>query len=89
VSGRDSRDVFRPAGWVRAAALVGRLAERTTRRPLGALDEGEVRLRVAKRLGRAVDGDDPGLRALLADAAEAPLTSLGRVWLGASWSGAA
>ncbi len=84
VSGRDSGDGFRgfrPAGWVRAAALVGRLAERTTGRPLGALDEDEVRARVAKRLGRAVEGDDPGLRALLADAAEAPLTSLGRVWL--------
>jgi hypothetical protein len=81
VSGRESGDGLRAAGWVRAAALVGRLAERRTGRPLGALDEGEVRARVAKRLGRAVDRDDSGLRALLADAAEAPLTSLGRVWL--------
>ena len=76
-----SSDGFRPAGWVRAAALVGRLAEERTGRPLGALDESEVRRRVSKRLGRTVGGDDPGLRALLADAAEAPLTALGRVWL--------
>ncbi|SRR6266540_1310817 len=74
-------DGFRPAAWVSAAARVARLTEERVGLSLGRLDEREVRRRVSRRLGRTVVGDDPGLGVLLADLAEAPLTSLGRVWL--------
>jgi Sulfotransferase family len=72
---------FRPAAWVRAAARMGQLAEERAGLSLGRVDEQEVRRRASRRLGRPVVGDDPGLRVLLADAAKAPLTPLGRVWL--------
>jgi hypothetical protein len=74
-------DGFRPATWVRAAARVARLTEKRAGRSLGCLDEQEVRRSVSRRLGRPVVGDDPGLRVLLADLAQAPLTPLGRAWL--------
>jgi Sulfotransferase family len=72
---------FGPAAWVRAAVVVGRLAEQRTGRSLGRLDQQAVRRRVSRRLGRPLTGDDPGLRVLLADLAQAPPTPLGRVWL--------
>ena len=72
---------FRPARWVSRTAELGRAVERRTGRPMVLLDESDVRERVARRVGRAVDGDDPGLRILLADAARAGLTPVGRAWL--------
>jgi Sulfotransferase family len=74
-------DNFRPARWVSRTAELSRLVEKRTARPLVRLDESDVRERVARRVGRPVDGDDPGLRILLADAAQAGLTPLGRAWL--------
>jgi hypothetical protein len=74
-------DRFGPAAWVRAAAVAGRLAEERAGLNLGRLDEQEVRRRAARQLGHPIVGDDPGLRVLLADLAQAPLTPLGRVWL--------
>jgi hypothetical protein len=75
------RDGFGPAAWVRAAVVVGRLAEERAGLNFGRLDQHEVRRRASRRLGRPIIGDDPGLRVLLADLAQAPLTPLGRVWL--------
>jgi sulfotransferase family protein len=72
---------FGPAAWVRAAVVVGRLAEQRAGLKLGRLDQQEVRRRASRQLGRPISGDDPGLRVLLADLAQAPLTPLGRVWL--------
>ena len=60
---------------------MGQLAEERAGLSLGRVDDQEVRRRASRRLGRAVVGDDPGLRVLLADAAKASLTPLGRVWL--------
>jgi hypothetical protein len=74
-------DGFGPAAWVRAAAVVGRLAEQRAGLHLGRLDEQEVRRQASRQLGRPLIADDPGLRVLLADLAQAPLTPLGRVWL--------
>jgi hypothetical protein len=74
-------DRFGPAAWVRAAAVIGRLAEQRADLTLGRLDEQEVRRRASRQLGRPMVADDPGLRVLLADLAQAPLTPLGRVWL--------
>jgi hypothetical protein len=74
-------DRFGPAAWVRAAAVVGRLAEQRAGLHLGHLDEQEVRRRASRQLGRPIIGDDPGLRVLLADLAQAPLTPFGRLWL--------
>jgi hypothetical protein len=74
-------DGFGPAAWVRAAVVVGRLAEQRAGLKLGRLDQQEVRRRASRQLGRPIGGDDPGLRVLLADLAQAPLTPLGRVWL--------
>src|SRR5215207_10288825 len=74
-------DRFGPAAWVRAAAVVGRLAEQRAGLNFGRLDEQEVRRRASRQLERPILGDDPGLRVLLADLAQAPLTALGRVWL--------
>ena len=74
-------DGFGPAAWVRAAAVVGRLAEQQAGLTLGRLDEQEVRRRASRQLGRPIGADDPGLRILLADLTQAPLTPLGRVWL--------
>jgi len=80
--GEAARDGdFRPARWVSRTAELGRLVEKRAGRPLVRLDESDVRERVARRVGRAVDGDDPGLRVLLADAARAGLTPVGRGWL--------
>jgi hypothetical protein len=50
-------------------------------RSIGRLDEHEMRRRESRRLGRPVVGDDPGLRVLLTDLADARLTPIGRVWL--------
>jgi hypothetical protein len=61
--------------------VVGRLAEQRAGLELGRLDEQEVRRRASRQLGRPLIGNDPGLRVLLADLAQAPLTPLGRVWL--------
>jgi hypothetical protein len=72
---------FGPAAWVRAAAVVGRLAEQRAGLTLGLLDEQQVRRRAARQLGHPIVGDDPGLRVLLADLAQAPPTPLGRLWL--------
>ena len=80
---------FRPAAWVRAAARAGQLAEERAGLSLGHVSEQEVRRRASRRLGRPVVGDDPGLRVLLADAAKAPLTPLGRSGYATSWSAAA
>jgi hypothetical protein len=74
-------DRFGVAAWVRAAVVVGRLAEQRAGLRFGRLDEPEVRRRASRQLGRPIIGNDPGLRALLADLAQAPLTPLGRVWL--------
>jgi Sulfotransferase family len=74
-------DGFGPAAWVRAAVMVGRLAEERAGLNFGRLDEQEVRRGASRQLGRPLVGDDPGLRVLLADLAQAPLTPLGRVWL--------
>ena len=74
-------DGFGPAAWVRAAVVVGRLAEQRAGLKSGRLDKLEVRRRASRQLGRPLIGDDPGLRVLLADLAQAPLTPLGRVWL--------
>jgi hypothetical protein len=74
-------DRFGPAVWVRAAAVVGRLAEQRAGLHFGRLDEQEVRRRAFRQLGRPLIADDPGLRVLLADLAQAPPTPLGRVWL--------
>jgi hypothetical protein len=43
------------------------------------LDAADLRRRAARRLGRPIDTDDPGLDVLLADAATANLTDLGRL----------
>jgi sulfotransferase family protein len=72
---------FGPAAWVRATTVVGRLAEQRAGLNLGRLDEQEVRRRASRQLGRTITGDDPGLRLLLADLAQAPLTPMGRLWL--------
>jgi hypothetical protein len=77
----DEGDRFGPAAWVRAAVVVGRLAEQRAGLNSGRLDKLEVRRRASRQLGRPLIGDDPGLRVLLADLAQAPLTPLGRVWL--------
>jgi hypothetical protein len=74
-------DRFGPAAWVRAAAVIGRLAEQRADLTLGRLDGQEVRRRASRQLGRPMVADDPGLRVLLVDLAQAPLTPLGRVWL--------
>jgi hypothetical protein len=70
-------DGFGPAAWVRAAVVVGRLAEGRAGLEFGRLDEQEVRRRASRQLGRLLIADDPGLRVLLADLAQAPLTPLG------------
>src|SRR5215216_5280450 len=74
-------DRFGPAAWVRAAAVIGRLAEQRAGLNFARLDEQQVRRRASRQLGRPIVADDPGLRVLLADLARAPLTPLGRVWL--------
>jgi hypothetical protein len=61
--------------------VVGRLAEERAGLRFGRLDEQEVRRRASRQLGRPLIADDPGLRVLLADLAQAPLTPLGRLWL--------
>ena len=61
--------------------VVGRLAEERAGLRFGRLDEQEVRRRASRKLGRPLIADDPGLRVLLADLAQAPLTPLGRLWL--------
>ncbi|MFL6296007.1 MAG: sulfotransferase, partial [Actinomycetes bacterium] len=61
--------------------MVGRLAEERAGLRFGRLDEQEVRRRASRQLGRPLIADDPGLRVLLADLAQAPLTPLGRLWL--------
>jgi hypothetical protein len=60
---------------------LGRLAEHRAGLRLGRLDEQEVRRRASRELGYPAVGDDPGLRVLLADLAQVPLTPLGRLWL--------
>jgi hypothetical protein len=62
-------DGFGPAAWVRAAVVVGRLAEQRAGLKPGRLDKLEVRRRASRQLGRPIIGDDPGLRVLLADLA--------------------
>jgi len=74
-------DRFGPAAWVRAAAVIGRLAEQRAGLNFARLDEQQVRRRASRQLGHPIVADDPGLRVLLADLAQAPLTPLGRVWL--------
>src|SRR5215217_3423456 len=74
-------DGFAPAAWVSAAAVGGRLAEQRAGLNLGRLDEQKVRRRASRQLGHPIIGDDPGLRVLLADLAQAPPTPLGRRWL--------
>jgi Sulfotransferase family len=74
-------DGFGAAAWVRAAVVVGRLAEQRAGLHFGRLDEQQVRRRASRQLGRPIIGTDPGLRVLLADLAQAPLTPLGRIWL--------
>jgi hypothetical protein len=74
-------DGFGPAAWVRAAVVVGRLTEQRAGLKLGRLDQQEVRRMASRQLGRPLVGDDSGLRVLLADLVQAPLTPLGRVWL--------
>jgi hypothetical protein len=74
-------DRFRPAAWVRAAAMVGWLAEQRAGLNFGRLDEQEVRQGASRQLGHPIVGDDLGLRVLLADLVQAPLTPLGRLWL--------
>jgi hypothetical protein len=74
-------DRFGPAAWVRATVVVGRLAEERAGLRFGRLDEQEVRRRASRQLGRPLIADDPGLRVLLADLAQAPLMPLGRLWL--------
>lgn len=74
-------DSFRPATWVRAAAVVARPGEERAGRSIGRLDEQEVRRRASRRLRRPIVGDDPGLRVLLTDLADARLTLIGRIWL--------
>lgn len=61
--------------------VVGRLTEERAGLRFGRLDEQEVRRRASRQLGRPLIADDPGLRVLLADLAQAPLTPLGRLWL--------
>jgi hypothetical protein len=74
-------DDFGAAAWVRAAVVVGRLAEQRAGLKSGRLDKLEVHRMASRQLGRPLIGNDPGLRVLLADLAQAPLTPLGRVWL--------
>ena len=74
--GRDGPDPFRPARWVE---LVARTPRRVSDRPLVRLDAADLRRRAERQLGRPVDTPDPGLDVLIADAASADLTDLGRL----------
>ena len=67
-------DRFGPAAWVRATVVVGQLADERAGLRFGRLDEEEVRRRASRQLGRPLIADDSGLRVLLADLAQAPLT---------------
>ena len=74
--GREVADPFRPARWVE---FVGRARTTLSHRSAVRLDAADLRRRAARRLGRLVDSDDPGLDVLVADAATAGLTDLGRL----------
>jgi hypothetical protein len=65
----DEGDRFGAAAWVRAAVVVGRLAEQRAGLKSGRLDKLEVRRSASRQLGRPIIGNDPGLRVLLADLA--------------------
>ncbi len=71
-----SADPFRPARWVDA---VVRAKRRVSARSPVRLDAEDLRRRAAKRLGRPVEMNDPGLDILLADPATVDLTDLGRL----------
>jgi hypothetical protein len=73
---REVPDPFRPARWVEFAAGAAR---KVSGRSLVRLDAGELRRRAARQLGRLTGSDDPGLDVLVADAATAGLTDLGRL----------
>jgi sulfotransferase family protein len=73
---RGAADPFRPARWVE---LAGRVRPAISDRSPIRLDATDLRRRASRRLGRTLDNDDPGLEVLVADAAAADLTDLGRL----------
>jgi hypothetical protein len=73
--GREAADPFRPARWVE---LVWRARTTVSDRSPVRLEAATLRRHAARRLGRPVDSD-PGLDVLVADAATAELTDLGRL----------
>jgi Sulfotransferase family len=75
-SGREPPDPFRPARWVE---LVAHARLRVVGHSPVRLDAADLRRRAARQVGRSVDPPDPGLDVLLADAATAELTDLGRL----------